>query len=45
MSKQLDDERMECVGRLNAVENNLGIETDPMQAFMRPLEQKSVEMI
>ena len=31
---------MECVQRLNVVQNSLGIVTDPMESFMLPLDQQ-----
>ena len=37
ISKELDISRMECVDRLQVVQKNLGIQTDPMASFMLPL--------
>ena len=36
----LDKSRMEVVERVNVVQNLLGIETDPMETFMQPLEMQ-----
>ena len=38
ISKELDISRMECVDRLQVVQKNLGIQTDPMASFMLPLD-------
>jgi len=40
ISNELNMDRSECLKQLDAVERNLGIQTDPNEAFNRPLQEK-----
>ena len=40
ISNELDKHRMEALQRLLTVQGNLGIQTDPNEAFLRPLADK-----
>merc|ERR1712113_786700 len=40
ISNELDKSRMEALERLLKVQGNLGIQTDPNEAFLRPLADK-----
>ena len=39
IKKELEERRMECVVRLLKVQDQLGVETDPNEAFLQPYTQ------
>ena len=45
ISQELNADRIECLKQLSAVEQNLGVQTDPNNAFTRPLHEKMSDAI